>query len=66
MAKYRVHVPLVDDMGSVSPFTVVDNLFETHRQQALWHLNRMRDRDGLPHLSRMPAGTRYKRIKDGK
>ena len=62
MAKFKVTVPFVDDMGSVSPFIVSDSYTETKAQAALWTINSMRDHDGLPHLSRMPNGTTYTRI----
>jgi hypothetical protein len=62
MAKFKVTVPFVDDMGSVSSFIVTESYTETKAQAALWTLNNMRDHDGLPHLSRMPIGTTYARI----
>jgi hypothetical protein len=62
MSIYKVIVPFVDDMGSVSPFIVSESAHETRAQAALWHINSMRDHDGLPHLSRMPNGTRYERV----
>jgi hypothetical protein len=63
MAKFKVSVPFVHDMGSVSPFVVSESNTETKAQSALWTLNNMRDHDGLPHLSRMPNGTTYTREK---
>jgi hypothetical protein len=63
MAKFKVTVPFVDDMGSIMPFIVTESNTETKAQAALWEINRMRDHDGLPHLSRMPAGTTYTREK---
>jgi hypothetical protein len=59
MAKFKVTVPFVDDMGSVSPFIVHQTPRESKAQAALWEINKMRDHDGLPHLSRMPNGTTY-------
>lgn len=64
MSKYRVTVPFIDDMGSIQPFIVKESSRETKAASALWDINRMRDHDGLPHLKRMPNGTRYERIKD--
>jgi hypothetical protein len=62
VAKYRVTVPFIDDMGSVLPFIATSSPMETKEQNALWDLNSMREHDGLPKLSRMPAGTKYERI----
>lgn len=61
MANFRVIVPFVDDMGSVSPFVVRETPSETRAQAALWHINSMRAHDGLPALTRMPNGTKYER-----
>ena len=66
MATYRVIVPFIDDMGTVSPIVARESFGETAPRCALWHLNSMRDHDGLPHLSRMPAGTRYERLPEPK
>lgn len=63
MAKFKVIVPFIDDMGSTSPFIVTETPRESKAQAALWNINSMRDHDGLPHLSRMPKGTEYKRVK---
>ena len=49
MSKYKVTVPFVADMGSISPFTVTDSQTESARENALWYINSMRDHDGLPH-----------------
>jgi hypothetical protein len=62
MAKFKVTVPFVDDMGSVSPFIVRESYTETKAQAALWTINSMRDHDGLLHLARMPNGTEYTRV----
>jgi hypothetical protein len=64
LAKFKVTVPFVDDMGSVSPFIVRESYTETKAQAALWVINKMRDHDNLPHLSRMPNGTTYARISE--
>lgn len=63
-AKFRVVVPFVDDMGSITPFIVTATAYETKARAALDFLNRMRDHDALPHLSRMPNGTTYTRIEE--
>lgn len=62
MTTYRVTVPFQDDMGSISPFVVRETPMKTKAEDALWTINDMRDHDGLPHLTRMPAGTKYERI----
>jgi hypothetical protein len=64
VAVFKVTVPFVDDMGSISPFVVMQTLSESKAQAALWHINKMRDHDGLPQLSRMPNGTTYTRVTD--
>ena len=66
MAKYRVTVPFQDDMGSVLPFTATSSLTETAVENALRYINRMRDHDGLRHLTMMPLGTKFERVKDGR
>lgn len=63
MAKFKVTVPFVDDMGSISPFIVTETPRESKAQAALWTINSMRDHDGLPHLSRLPKGTTYKLVR---
>ena len=62
MAKYKVIVPFQDDMGSITPFHASSSPMESKEQNALWTINNMRDHDGLPHLTRMPAGTKFERI----
>jgi hypothetical protein len=60
--KFRVTFPFIPDMGSVSPMVVRRTLMESERANALWHLNSMRDHDGLRHLTRLPAGCKFTRI----
>lgn len=64
MAKYRCIVPFQDDMGSIDPFIVTEYPMESKQQNALWHINSMRDHDGMRHLTKMPVGTKYERIED--
>jgi len=59
---YTVHVPFIDDMGSVSPFVATACQSESARENALWHLNSMRNHDGLRRLKNLPPGTRLHRI----
>jgi hypothetical protein len=64
MARYRVTVPFIDDMGSVSPFIVSEYATYTKHEDALWHLNNMRDHDGLAPLSRLPKGATFAKLED--
>lgn len=64
MARYTCTVPFQDDMGSIMPFVVSESPMESKQENALWHINNMRDHDSLPHLTRMPTGTKYERIED--
>ena len=61
MTKYRVTVPYQHDMGSIAPFYASETPMESVRQNALWTVNSMRDHDGLPHLTRLPNGTKIER-----
>lgn len=56
---WRVIVPFVDDMGSISPFVATESLMETKEENALWTINSMRDHDALRPLRRLPVGTRF-------
>lgn len=56
--KFRATFPFIPDMGSVSDMVVSSSPMETAKEQALWHLNSMRDHDGLKHLTKLPAGTK--------
>lgn len=62
MSRYYVTVPFVDDMGTISPFIASSTPLENHREDALWQINSMRDHDGLPHLKKLPVGTKFDRI----
>lgn len=63
MIRYKVTFPFIPSMGSVSPIIVTHYPMSSARENALWDLNRMRDHDGLPHLTRLPAGTKLELIK---
>lgn len=55
MAKYKVIVPFIDDMGSMSPFFVNDDMaYESKEERALWEINKSRDHDMLDHLEELP------------
>jgi hypothetical protein len=56
--KYTVKVPPTAQVGSYQT-TVTSGRSETPAQQALWDYNSCRAHDGLPPVSRMPAGTSY-------
>lgn len=60
--KYICKIPFIPDMGTISTLTVSSTPMETKESQALWHINSMRDHDGLKHLSRLPKGTTFERI----
>lgn len=60
--KYKVYVPFIPSMGSISPFIVSELDTETKQDQALWVINDMRDHDGLRHLESLPTGTKFERV----
>jgi len=60
--KYRAIIPFIPDMGSVSPIICSDSHGETKSAAVLWHINSMRDHDGLPHLARLPRGVKFERV----
>lgn len=62
MSKYRCIVPIQDDMGSIDPFIVRQYPMTSKEEDALWHINNMRDHDGLRRLRRLPAGTKFERV----
>lgn len=62
--RYRAIIPFIDDMGSVEPICVSDKPSESKREEALWHINRMREHDGLRPLEELPKGVRFERLED--
>ena len=62
--KYKVTFPFIPDMGTVSPMIVQSGFYETAQEQALWHLNSMRDHDGQNHLKTLPKKTKFEVIED--
>ena len=62
MTTYKVTVPTTREQGS---FTCIatDSLMETVKKNALWAYNAARAHDGQAPVSRMPAGTIYKRVR---
>jgi hypothetical protein len=59
MTVYKVIVPYQNDMGSINPFLATSSSMESANENALWHINSMRDRDGLRRLTRLPQGTQF-------
>lgn len=56
--RYKVKVPPTAEQGSYT--TVASSSYgQTYRQSALQDYNSCRAHDGLPPVSRMPAGTTY-------
>jgi hypothetical protein len=55
---YKVTVPPAAEQGSYKTI-VSSNYGESYRARALWDYNSARAHDGLPPVSRMPAGTIY-------
>ncbi len=62
MSLYRFIVPPTNEQGSHNG-TCSSSYGQTYRQRALEDYNSSRAREGLPPLTKMPRGTRYKRIK---
>ena len=62
--KYRVTVPLQDDMDTIEPFMASSSAVETKEQNALWTINNMRRHNGLKLLRRLPAGTTFEPLAD--
>ena len=62
MNTYRTEPTFLDDMGSIPSFSGLrDKQTETKEEEALWHLNSMRDHDGLRPLRKLPRGFIFKR-----
>lgn len=59
--KYQVKVPPTAEQGSYTT-TAESSYGQTYRQAALQDYNSCRAHDGLPPVSRMPAGTTYTAI----
>lgn len=62
MARYNVTVPPTDEQGSYKTIAA-DGYNQTFRACALQNYNSCRAHDGLPPISRMPAGTKYALIR---
>lgn len=60
--KLKATFPFIDDMGTVQPITGQSSAMETAQQNILWHLNRMREHDGLVPFGQLPAGTKLEQV----
>lgn len=56
--RYEVKVPPTAEQGSYKTI-VSSSYYQTYRQAALQDYNSARAHDGLPPITRMPAGTKY-------
>jgi hypothetical protein len=62
---YTTNRIFLDDMGTVPSFTVSDSSpMETKEQAFLWHVNRMRDHDHLPHLTEVPNDVEFTPVEE--
>lgn len=48
MKTYKYHNIYSDSLGSISPITCSDKAMESADEEFLWHINSMREHDGLP------------------
>ena len=56
MRTYRTKPAFIDDMGSIpSLHKLSDKSTETKEEEALWHINSMREHDGLRPLDGLPS-----------
>ncbi len=49
-------------MGSVSPMVCTDYPSESKEENLLWHLNKMREHDGLRPLKNIPRGVKWETV----
>lgn len=49
--RYKSNPLFIDDMGSVPSFTVSNKPMETKEEELIWHINKMREHDGLHPLN---------------
>ena len=57
--KYIAKTPFIPDMGTVPDYIVEDSLIESKEEELLWHINSMRDHDGLRRLNKLPKGVKF-------
>ena len=56
MRTYRTKTAFISDMGSIPSLSgLSDKSTETKEEEALWHINSMRDHDGLSPLDELPS-----------
>jgi len=60
--EYLVIFPFVDDMGQIPSVVVRNKPMESKEQEALWHINKMREHDSIVPLKNLPVGTKFKEI----
>lgn len=60
--KYKVVFPFIPDMGSFSPMIANSSSMESVEENALWHLNKAREHDGLKPLTKLPFKTKIEPI----
>jgi len=60
--QYRVRFPFIPDMGTVGSIIVSDKPMESKEEEALWHLNKSREHDGLAPRKHLPLGTSFEII----
>jgi hypothetical protein len=49
----------INDMGTVNPIIGVSSSMESCEENALWHINSMREHDGLKPLKKLPPYTAF-------
>lgn len=59
---YKAIIPFIPDMGSVSPIVCTHYPSESRTENLLWHLNKMREHDGLRPLKNIPKGVKWEEI----
>lgn len=57
--RYTVKVPPTREQGSYRTTCSSESHYQSYRAEALQDYNSAREHDGLPPISRMPAGTSY-------
>jgi hypothetical protein len=60
--KYKAIIPFIPSMGSVSPMVCTDYPSESKEENLLWHLNKMREHDGLRPLKNIPRGVKWETV----
>lgn len=57
--KFKVSFPITRDMSPISYIVSDSSRSESKEETALWYYNNSRSHDGLPPLSKLPAGTTF-------